>query len=553
MPVVLRSTFEAARAKAAEVETELRREMEALREALARARDDHESALADRDGVAASLARANAEGERFAAALEAKQAELTQAADAFAAYRREAQEALEAERASAAARLAAVRREAEQMLETHRAQFETALEGARGEAQAAIEQGRSALVSTQARLQEEAAAREAAELALSDARVQLAQTSRRLADFRAETERLGAQVQEMQAVHRAHMDELARGAAERERVTDKLKDFEAETQRLGQQVVHVMEENRTLAATTVPASALALLQQQHAALKPLEAQREFLQALRRSGARQRLAAALTSDVDGNAVRNVVFALHKTASSYVAQLFDYLAEMLNVPIYSPNGTGAEYINDEVSIRDAEVDLEPLRGLFGAFRGPIPYDPRLFWRIVLLLRDPRDILTSLYYSWTFSHPIEPGRRNLVNSDGELFNPNDEQRRQWAEEGPDPFVLEYAAFVERTLRVYLEELAPLPQARIVHYEDFVEDPLGWTAQLLVQLGAEPTDVEYLLPGVAARFAEQFAPIKAEDKMKHIRQKAPGDHVRKLKPETIQALTQRFQFYFNATGRAP
>jgi hypothetical protein len=83
-------------------------------------------------------------------------------------------------------------------------------------------------------------------MALADAQGRLEQTSRRLEDFRSETERLGAQLAQVQAVHRADVEALARTASERDRFAARLEDFSREAERLGQQVLGVIAQNSSL-------------------------------------------------------------------------------------------------------------------------------------------------------------------------------------------------------------------------------------------------------------------------------------------------------------------
>ncbi len=58
---------------------------------------------------------------------------------------------------------------------------------------------------------------------------------------------------------------------------------------------------------------------------------------------------------------------------------------------------------------------------------------------------------------------------------------------------------------------------------------------------------DVQELMPFLMREFAHEFVPPK-EDPAAHRRQMTPGDYRRKLQPVTIDALTKRFGFYFDA-----
>jgi chromosome segregation ATPase len=355
---------------------------------------------------------------------------------------------------------------------------------------------------------------------------------------------------------------------QRDLAMNRVVDVERECGRLGAHTVRLEAEKLAWAATldeakrelaghsTQDSAAQSELLKQTEALnrlKPVVARAEKTAALRASGARLRLAEALGLHPDAKTPdRKVVFALHKTASSFVWHLFDYLGDVLNLPVHSPNGEGNTYIKDEINIRNSLDELRDRRGLFGAFRGYIDCDYGLFSRVAIMLRDPRDLLTSMYHSWAYSHPVDADRLSLINADGELFNPSAALRSQWIKEGPDPFVLEYARFVEKNMRLLLDHVAPLPHARVFHYEDFISDQPSWIIGLLTFFGADRADVEEMMPGMIDAFGYQFT-VEGEDKTRHLRQALPGDHARKLKPETIAALNEQFTFYFDRFNAAP
>lgn len=385
------------------------------------------------------------------------------------------------------------------------------------------------------------------------ARVEIARMAQRLGDFEAEITRLGRETIRLEDHNRRLQHDLANALRGTELAQRTAEDLKSEVKRLGDVSLQLEWEKRTLETCTVPAASHAALQNELKALRPTGVLQTTISNLRETGARARLADALSLDHNMSApARKAVFTLHKTASSFIWHLLDFLSDVLNIPVYSPNGTGNSYIPDEINIRHSLAELESRFGLFGAFRGYIDCKLDMFDRLIVTLRDPRDILTSLFYSWTYSHPIDAERLSLVNSRGELFNPSPAERAKWATEGIDTFVLEYARFVEANCRLYVERLLPRPNCTVLFYEDFISEPGSWISQFLAAFGADPNDIDILLPHVLARFQADFE-VLPEDKSRHQRQMLPGDHRRKLQESTIDALTARFAFYFAATGKTP
>jgi len=457
MPVVLRSTFDAAKAKAAEVEAELRREMATLREALERSREDHESALADRDRVAGALARARAEADRFAAAVAEKQGELAQAAKTLETQRHEAQRTLEAERAQAQRAAEIERTDLQNVLKTER----TAREA-------------------------EAAAREQTQIALNDAQGRLAQTAQRLEDFRAETARLGTQLTQVQAVHRADIEALARAAGERDRITARLKDFEGEAERLGQQVLQIINENREIssAADTARAEGATLKKKLQTLSVQLRAPAKSAQAAK--------SYFVVSSLGRTATQWQVLGLNRHPLVHVTHAFDLSKEK-----HDPASTGDDFLRSlerQASIRGQGLDLDAAFDLiesddhraFGNFHGleilpamERPETLRRPYRIFYQTRHPIMRLGSLVERWTYEASLDPSRRQSL---------KDEANRALTESKPpgadlsndDAWLFAYAiSYLLNAEARYLRSSAP-----VVLYERLLSDRdhFGWFVRQLV-----------------------------------------------------------------------
>jgi hypothetical protein len=156
----------------------------------------------------------------------------------------------------------------------------------------------------------------------------------------------------------------------------------------------------------------------------------------------------------------------------------------------------------------------------------------YAIFLQLRDPRDVLTSLYFSTRYSHA--------------LISPKVIRRRkQSLSISIDEFVLkgvdEYVPIYEQ----YCQQLISRRDVLFLKYEDMVADFPGWVARLSLHLGlSEQT-------AALDRILQQadFS-VRSEDEHSQRRQVTPGDHQRKLQPETVEGLTTSFKSVLNVLG---
>jgi hypothetical protein len=161
-----------------------------------------------------------------------------------------------------------------------------------------------------------------------------------------------------------------------------------------------------------------------------------------------------------------------------------------------------------------------GAIGSFR-PIPEMHK--FRVVLNLRDPRDVLTSLYYSTAYSHAV--------------ISPKLLRRRQEAQNlNVDEFVLANTNEVLQIYTGYCEKLLN-DQALFLKYEDMVGDFETWLSRLVkyVKLDQQQELINSLI-------ADANFEVQRENKFSQRRQVTPGDHRRKLQSATIAELNNRF-----------
>jgi len=172
-----------------------------------------------------------------------------------------------------------------------------------------------------------------------------------------------------------------------------------------------------------------------------------------------------------------------------------------------------------------------------------------RVILHLRDPRDVLTSMFYSYCYMHAGE-------------IEANSGYRKEVAEAGIDQFVLDmagpkfdsyrgdygigsrykqYVGNVRERYRQYFEQLADRPNTVVVSYEEMVLDFERWLEKVVRAFNLE--EPALTVAAVGERHSPSVCSAEKEDIWSHKRKVTPGDHREKLKPDTICELNRIFR----------
>ena len=170
-----------------------------------------------------------------------------------------------------------------------------------------------------------------------------------------------------------------------------------------------------------------------------------------------------------------------------------------------------------------------GVFSPIRRPDFFPAERFepGDIALLnMRDPRDCMVSGYFGFLRLH-------------GEGLK--DETRKRMYDEGIDAYVLDKLLDdYTRVCRGYMELNDALDgQLKILTYEEMTTDFPSWFKKFYDLLEFEFDTSRFKELG--NRMAKKFEPPEKEDIDSHKRQMFPGDHLRKLKPETIDEVNRR------------
>ena len=244
-----------------------------------------------------------------------------------------------------------------------------------------------------------------------------------------------------------------------------------------------------------------------------------------------------------------FSFNKAATQYVKSVLRKCVlanRMVHVGIHEYAFHADFPYLDHLSAREMEEFhyLFKKQGyLYSAFGGMIEGIPDLEdYKVVLVVRDPRDILVSAYYSIAYSHgaPDKTGNKYAEFMD---------MRTKARESTIDDFVTWYSDTEHKIFRRYEELLLEkYSHAHFATYEEMVLDFPSWLDRLL-----EYCELK-LTPDIRKSIIEeneQLRPSK-ENVQKHIRKGQPGDYRNKLKPETIAMLNEKYASVLKSFGYA-
>jgi hypothetical protein len=230
----------------------------------------------------------------------------------------------------------------------------------------------------------------------------------------------------------------------------------------------------------------------------------------------------------------VFAMPKAGSVLLENITRRLAAHVGLTYVSIIG---EYFNLGIPHKDmpastADIFL-PKGYCYGGFR----FFPRSFEmpplrqsRAILLVRDPRDMLVSNFFSMRDSHP-EPGKAL------ETVQLKLKMRDVARSVDIDEYVRKAAEGYRKNLADYRESLSGMSGLKLFRYEDVIYDKRAWIADICDWFG---WSVPYWKRWWIARINDKMP--KSEESTAHVRQVHPGNFRAKLKPETIEWLNAHF-----------
>jgi len=227
---------------------------------------------------------------------------------------------------------------------------------------------------------------------------------------------------------------------------------------------------------------------------------------------------------------LLFTTEKCASTYTTKILGRLAtahDLFTADVeayFSVKSIDANHYFSERAHRLAV--FQPTGRYLGPLRNYYPIEDIETYLKVLVLRDPRDVLTSFYYSKLHSHIV-------ISED--FYR----ERQKYKDYDIDRFVIEYLPIVKHRYQTYCDQLLGTDNLIILPYELLVSDFDAWLDRLLTFLDLGDSDPHL----ISELKANEKNTVADGEKTSHIRNKTPGDYKRKLKPETQAHLTQELQ----------
>lgn len=227
----------------------------------------------------------------------------------------------------------------------------------------------------------------------------------------------------------------------------------------------------------------------------------------------------------NLKKAYVFAFAKSGSTLLDNMVSTYCQLIGVPSFSLfNAAFGQGIRTSDIVDDARVCIEQEGIIYTGFRHFPVFNLDLSGaNTILLTRDPRDMLVSMYYSIIKSHVIPEGNSGMQRN-----------RELAASLDINDYVVNFANNYNNQFKRY-RIMLDNSDLTTFRYEDVIYEKEKWLNAVVIKLGLE------VVPSVVASVAKQFDIIpdhEAEDK--HIRQVHPGNYLDKLRPDTIAKLNQ-------------
>jgi hypothetical protein len=147
-------------------------------------------------------------------------------------------------------------------------------------------------------------------------------------------------------------------------------------------------------------------------------------------------------------------------------------------------------------------------------------------IFMIRDPRDILISAYYSFGYTHgfsPVEEIRKRQVDMRNELQSKT-----------IDEYALERAVSIRDNFETVDRLSHACERSVVLRYEDMIDN---WEL-----FASDLTKYITIKPAVLRQIYDKSRPREKEVLSSHRRSGQVGDFRRKLKPETIRSLDATF-----------
>ena len=225
----------------------------------------------------------------------------------------------------------------------------------------------------------------------------------------------------------------------------------------------------------------------------------------------------------NFKKSYIFAFAKSGSTLLDNMVSTYCQLINVPTFSLFNTAfGQGVRTADIAEDARSCIEQEGVIYTGFRHFPEFNLDLSGaNTILLTRDPRDMLVSMYYSIIKSHVIPEGNSGMRKN-----------RERAALQDINDYVLGHANSYNNHFKRY-RLMLDNSDLTTFRYEDVIFEKQKWLNEVVVKLGVD------VRPEIVASVAKQFDIVPEHEKEdKHIRQVHPGNYLEKLTPDTIVKL---------------
>lgn len=231
----------------------------------------------------------------------------------------------------------------------------------------------------------------------------------------------------------------------------------------------------------------------------------------------------------------VFSFAKSGSTLLNDLLFTYCPQVGVPVVS---VFDQAFSQGLTTAEVRAESSPVFDnsgfIFSGFRHFPNFDLDVAGnKCILLVRDPRDMVVSMYYSVTKSHVIPEGNDSLRKN-----------REEALQKAIDEFVLGKMQSYVGQFNTYKEKLNG-KDVKVYRYEDVIYDKSTWLGDVLDYLEIDKS------PELLKNVVKQFDVIPdTENESQHVRQVHPGNYKKKLSGPAIEKLTEKakdFLTYYN------
>lgn len=262
------------------------------------------------------------------------------------------------------------------------------------------------------------------------------------------------------------------------------------------------------------------------------------------------------------MRVFVFSTMKAGTMFLHELLSDIAQQNHITHYSRNYSEDSPFHIPSESSDRMKDYITQDGCYGPFRHYFQVPKTDDVRVILHFRDPRDVLTSMYFYVAYHQKhISQATRNVYIKQGIdrfVLSPRlpeapsaleraKQRFRRFVHLDSPPTMAEWLL---QDYQLYFDEYLALPQTTVLTYEEMVTHFACWLPKFLSALSLENT--HELVEPLLAKHKDSFTPpdIRDLESLKHKRQVTPGDYKRKMSATTIQTLNQIFAPQLSTLG---